>query len=471
MMKNKIFFEEIIFMLCAISIFFNSHIVSADWHIETVDSNFNVGLISSLALDSNGSPHISYCDFTNHFLKYASFNGLSWYIETLDYSSPHNSLALDSNDSPHISYMDSIGCLRYFSRTAIETVDCPTGKVGLYNSIALDSINNPHISYQDELYYDTKYASYNGVTWVVEWVTLSSDVFDGFNTSLKLDSNDNPHISFRGTSSSGMSLMYAAYNGISWAIDSIDSNGSADSLALDSNNNPHISYTDFNSDEIDELKYAVYNGNSWDIEIVDSVGYQSSLALDANDRPHISYMDSVGCLKYASYNGSSWEIETVDSYGGGYTSLTLDSYDRPHISYYDAINADLKYAWLSPDTDTDYDGVIDGLDNCPDQYNPGQEDSYPPQGNSIGNACECEGNFSCSADHDVDGTDAFTFKTDFGRSTILHPCIAGDTCNGDFSCDGDVDGTDAFLFKSDFGRSSILNPCPACASGVEWCAY
>jgi len=42
-------------------------------------------------------------------------------------------------------------------------------------------------------------------------------------------------------------------------------------------------------------------------------------------------------------------------------------------------------------------------------------------------------------------------------------------CNGDFSCDGDVDGTDAFQFKSDFGRSNILNPCPSCPAGINWC--
>jgi hypothetical protein len=52
----------------------------------------------------------------------------------------------------------------------------------------------------------------------------------------------------------------------------------------------------------------------------------------------------------------------------------------------------------------------------------------------------------------------------------VHPCVAGDTCSGDFSCDGDVDGTDASLFKQDFGRSSIQNSCPACVAGV-WCVY
>jgi hypothetical protein len=97
-----------------------------------------------------------------------------------------------------------------------------------------------------------------------------------------------------------------------------------------------------------------------------------------------------------------------------------------------------------------------------------QEDSYPPQTNGVGDACDCEGDFDC--DGDCDGTDAAKFKTDFGRSGFNMPCITSDPCNGDFECDADVDGTDAALFKSDFGRSSFLDPCPACEVG-NWCVY
>ena len=35
-----------------------------------------------------------------------------------------------------------------------------------------------------------------------------------------------------------------------------------------------------------------------------------------------------------------------------------------------------------------------------------------------------------------------------------------DYCEGNFDNDLDQDGTDAFVFKSDFGRSSLLDPCP-----------
>jgi hypothetical protein len=121
----------------------------------------------------------------------------------------------------------------------------------------------------------------------------------------------------------------------------------------------------------------------------------------------------------------------------------------------------------TPD-DTDCDDISNAQDNCPDTYNPTQDDTLPPQGNGLGDVCDCEGNFDC--DQDVDGTDAQFFKTDFGRSMFLNPCINPNPCNGDFDCDGDVDGTDARVFKDDFGRSMFKDPCPFCVVGT-WCFY
>ena len=112
--------------------------------------------------------------------------------------------------------------------------------------------------------------------------------------------------------------------------------------------------------------------------------------------------------------------------------------------------------------------VEDCDDNCHNLYNPAQEDTSPPDGNGIGDACECEGNFDC--DEDCDGSDAGTFKVDFGRNDFFNPCTNGLPCNGDFDCDNDCDGTDAAKFKEDFGRSLFSNPCPICTV-ADWCSY
>ncbi len=45
------------------------------WYVGTLDSSGDVGKFSSIAIDRYDSPHISYCDVTNGYLKYAYFPG------------------------------------------------------------------------------------------------------------------------------------------------------------------------------------------------------------------------------------------------------------------------------------------------------------------------------------------------------------------------------------------------------------
>ena len=117
--------------------------------------------------------------------------------------------------------------------------------------------------------------------------------------------------------------------------------------------------------------------------------------------------------------------------------------------------------------DSDCDDILDNEDNCPDDYNPNQDDSYPPQTNNCGDTCECEGNFD--NDDNQDGSDAALFKLDFGRCNYCNnPCSSSNPCNGDFNCDYDVDGSDAAIFKEDFGRNQYNSPCPSCPTD-PWC--
>ena len=119
-----------------------------------------------------------------------------------------------------------------------------------------------------------------------------------------------------------------------------------------------------------------------------------------------------------------------------------------------------------PPGDEDGDGIPDDQDNCPDTPNPVQEDTYPPQGNGIGDACDCEGDFIC--DGDVDSNDLDSFIGDYGRGYI-NSCTNATPCYGDFLCDADVDADDIEIFLEDYGRGYV-NPCPACVPG-DWCVY
>jgi hypothetical protein len=98
-----------------------------------------------------------------------------------------------------------------------------------------------------------------------------------------------------------------------------------------------------------------------------------------------------------------------------------------------------------------------------------QADTYPPQGNGIGDACDCESDFNC--DDNVDATDLTSFLVDFGRNLFNEPCTNEIPCNGDFNCDINIDGTDVTKYLEDFGRNQFNNPCPVCNPEIPWCVY
>jgi hypothetical protein len=350
------------------------------WTVETVDAAIHVGKYTSIALDSNDRPHISYYDEWWGDLKYSRWNGTSWEvypIATVGNVGLYSSLALDSDDNPHISYfdLDTRNLIYYYheltnvSVTITAIVDSD-GNVGQWSSLAVDSNNRPHIAYYDYTNFDLKYASWNG-TWEIETVDSNGDV--GRYSSLALDSNNRPHIVY--LDRTNLDLKYASWNGAAWEIETVDSDGNVGwycSLALDSNDNPHISYSDNGNVN---LKYAKKTGTSWMTETVDAsnqVGGYTSIAIDSNDLPHISYYDwHWSDLKYAKMTAHGWFIKNVDNVGqiGIYTSIALDSEDHPHISYQDGDSKNLKYT-RDPD-ETIFSVAYEALDSNGDLQNDG----------------------------------------------------------------------------------------------------
>ena len=121
-----------------------------------------------------------------------------------------------------------------------------------------------------------------------------------------------------------------------------------------------------------------------------------------------------------------------------------------------------------PESPFDEDGIPDAFDNCPAAPNPLQEDTYPPQGNNIGDASDCESDFNCDGAVSSDDMDTFTHY--FGRNIFGTPCTRGDPCKGDYNCDGNVVADDVAKLLEDFGRSEFYYPCPVCEVG-PWCSY
>ncbi len=298
------------------------------WSSQLVDTKDDVGSFTSLAVDSDGDPHISYFNATATNLVYSYLDGGKWVKIIAD---------------------SQLG-------------------VGEWTSLDLDSSDRPHISYYDKPNGDLKYTYYNGVTWTTSIVDSAGTV--GLGTSLKLDSTNKPHIAYH--DELGGNLKYAKYNGATWDITTIDTYGDVGewpSMVLDSNDRPHISYLQaFTVGAVTYwvLGYAHHDGAKWNNETADDfhgVGIFSGIDVDSNDRPHISYRDGTpdGYLRYTYHDGAQWNRGRVDSEGdcGMYTSIALDSSDTPMITHRDGTGQNLKFAFLKDDAW--HSEIVDGM--------------------------------------------------------------------------------------------------------------
>ncbi|MDP6214854.1 MAG: hypothetical protein QGI41_07945, partial [Acidimicrobiales bacterium] len=288
----------------------------ASWQIEEVDDSGTTGRYASIAVDSDGRPHIAYVHDTSlDEVRYAHHNGTGWSIETIDtpYYAYDTSIALDSSGNAHISY-------------------------AVYNSSGSS--------------YNLRYSYHNGTEWAYEDIKDYRSIYwnsfslTGYSSQIKLNSTDAPHIVFFDDYYDDVYISIRMDG--TWSSTSVDGNGGlyttggekGTSLAIDSEDGLHVAFYDRGGRDL-EYAYRALGDSSWTKTTVHNqgnnyVGTSLSIALDSNDRPHIAYRDESGDdLEYAWHDGSSWFVKSLDTSSnvGRFPSIDIDQKDQVHIAY------------------------------------------------------------------------------------------------------------------------------------------
>ncbi|MDR3491564.1 MAG: hypothetical protein P4M12_05900 [Gammaproteobacteria bacterium] len=343
--------------------------------IVAVDTAGITGEYTSLVLDAKGFPTMSYYDRTEGKLKIAHcfekncafFNS----ILTPDAATnigQYTSIALDSNGKPVVSYYDvknSALKVLHCGNTVCSngnTIAAPdtNGTVGQYTSVTVDKNNFPVVTYYDATSGVLKVlhcgnASCTGGNSIVKPDTATSN---GVQSSVKMNAAGNPVIAYFDFTKKSLKMLTCgnancnAGNTINTADSGADV-GRFPSLVLDSNGKPAVSYLDLTNGKLKVLRCGNATcsaGNAFaSIGTNGVVGYYSSLALDTSDNPMVSYYDRTNgklnmlrCGNATCTSGNTITVPDVTGNVGLYTSMKLDASGNPVVSYFDASNGDLK---------------------------------------------------------------------------------------------------------------------------------
>jgi hypothetical protein len=361
------------------------------WSVEEIEPrgfpNFATGGFTSLVLDSDGTPYISYQEWVNWSLMFASpvstggscgdeschycGPGDTWKCRMVDdsaYTGMFTSIGLDSSGVVLISYHNAaIGRLELASsfnkgRTWYTETVVSGNNAGFYTSLAVASNNNIGITHYSTITGLYSFIRWTGAEWVNYGLVYTGEL--GGLSSLAIGSYNIPYVSYYRATGEQLKMAFSLGGAFLPQI-VYGGGGNFSSIKLSKSGEPRIAFYDYQSDNND-LAYAYLSGGVWNFQTVDTegdVGLYPSLELDANDRPYISYYDATnGNLKFAYWNGSAWVVNTPDDSAadvGQYSSLTLNKNAAdcfttlpgasvcPMISYYDATNGALKLAFRS----------------------------------------------------------------------------------------------------------------------------
>ena len=285
-----------------------------------VDNTGDEGQYSSLALDASGNPVISYYDATFGNLRLAHCNDpncaggdetINAVATTTNNDGEFSSLALDSNGMPVISYYDTFATtLRLVhcnnaNCSGVQTIQTPDpspNDIGEYTSLALDGNGLPIISYFDATSHSIAVAHCDlpdcgGNLVQINPVVVSTPSIVEQDSDLVLDGNGLPVISFLNTA--GVAVAQCADSDCTTAnirpLDTTPGAKSFTSIALDGAGLPAVSYFSGVAGPLKLAKCTAADCSTSVAAVVDSQstnGQYTSMALDRNGNPVISSYDA-----------------------------------------------------------------------------------------------------------------------------------------------------------------------------------
>ncbi len=323
----------------------NAPVCQSTFTVIEVDANGDAGRECGIALDSTGTPHVSYrADTATTELRYATRTGGvtgTWTTELVDdevFAGEWSSLAITSADVPVVAY-HRFGALWYGEKPGVDwTLEEANSFGGELVDLALDASDQPYVvhSQGDLVLVSTR----DTLGWTVTEV-LGSAAQPTFQWGeIAVDSVGNPEVGL--VDSGFFQANHGTYDGTTWLVTGIDT--VTDTLgdvgyALDSNDDAYFAYPSL---FLNTIRLSTRVDGVWSATSISGGGGQFvdlEVVVDDQDLPHVVFSSaSTGEVRYLSFDGAAWSSETIDSVGtNGDPCIAVGPGGQVVIGYYDGV--------------------------------------------------------------------------------------------------------------------------------------
>ena len=454
-----------------------------------------------MVIDDNDHLHVAYSSNYNYII-YMNFNGTAWTWSQVSSSGKVGpvGIAVDSNNLPHVSYAASGsycgGGLKLASFDGVnwnhQNVDYGSNR-GCSSAMIIDDNDNINIAYQNRDDSKLKFATDKSGSWIKyspDFGNPASSLYPGYYSSMAMDSQGQFHIAHYDSKEEDLRYSTGVPNG-QWTTTIVDSGGNTGrnpAIAVDAAGDPHIVYETWSGFD---LKYATLNPSSsnWQISNVEtagSIGDSSSIFIDDSGIIHIAYSDDTNnVLRYAAKNSGVTVTNEISVQFGQYGYMTGEVVDdstivvnTPFVSQADTITLSLwdkdgnehqlssTFEFISQD-DLDSDGVLNDDDDCPNvagtstQDLTGCPDDDGDGYSNSGDAFPSDTSEWADSDGDSVGDNADAFPNDATETTDSDGDGVGDNSDAfpsnsfeQYDSDGDGVGDNSDAFPNDASESA-----------------